>query len=131
MDGTTAQKALVNRRNGILLTITRRANIGLALTAALGLAGCGGIGGLPQPCEPEARAHLSRLGVASDEITDITVRSDARSGRSSTRITTYAAWTRLKSCDGHLIVEMGRTCQVRRVYFQNSRCSLSGGGPSG
>lgn len=94
------------------------------------LIGCG-VSGLPQPCEPEARAHLARLSVPAQEITSLTVRSDARSGRSSTRITTYAAWTRLESCDGHLVVEMGRTCQVRRVYFQNSRCRVSESGPFG
>jgi hypothetical protein len=61
----------------------------------------------PQPCEPEARAHLARLAVSAQEIEELTVRTDARAGRSSTKILSHTAWTRVKSCDGHLIVVMG------------------------
>jgi hypothetical protein len=94
------------------------------------LGGCG-VSGLPQPCEPEARAHLARLSIPSQEITDLTVRADSRSGRSSAKVRSHTAWVRLKSCDGHLVVEMGRACEVHRTYFQNSRCRMSGGGPFG
>lgn len=85
----------------------------------------------PQPCEPEARAHLARLAVSAQEIEELTVRTDARAGRSSTKILSHTAWTRVKSCDGHLIVVMGRGCEFRRAYFQNSRCRMSEGGPFG
>ena len=59
----------------------------------------------------------------SQEIEELTIRADARAGHSSTKIRSHTAWTRVKSCDGHLIVVMGRACEFSRAYFQNSRGS--------
>jgi hypothetical protein len=92
------------------------------LLAILFLGGCASYEP-PQPCEPEARAHLARLAVPAQEIEELTIRADARAGHSSTKIRSHTAWTRVKSCDGHLIVVMGRACEFSRAYFQNSRGS--------
>ena len=88
------------------------------VAAGAGLSACGGVAfETPRACQDEANAHLRSLNLPKTEIVDTTLRPDEVGGRSSSRATGHSLWVSLKSCSGHLVLEMGRACELRRTYL--------------
>ncbi|GAB4374404.1 MAG: hypothetical protein Kow00114_36970 [Kiloniellaceae bacterium] len=76
------------------------------------------------PCEAEVKQALQDQGVATSDVQSITVKNRARGAKSPTNYG-RAAWVRLNSCSGHVVVNMTRYCMVQDLYTTGD-CSLAG-----
>jgi hypothetical protein len=79
-----------------------------------------------RPCRPEANAHLAAMGLPQSQVLDTTLRDDQIGGRGTTRITGSSLWVRLKSCRGHLVLDMDRSCRLIHSYT-TGECARPGG----
>ena len=76
-------------------------------------------------CAAAVRDRLGRMGVNSNDVRSISIAMRRRPsrggskkglGRSSSIGEGFDGWVRLKSCSGHLVVNLDRECRVKRVY---------------
>ena len=68
-------------------------------------------------CKAAVRERLGRMRVNPNDIRSISIAARQRSNRRSRGPNDgFDGWVRLKSCSGHLVVNLDRECRVRRVY---------------
>ena len=76
-------------------------------------------------CAAAVRERLSRMRVDPNDVRSISIATRRRPsrggskkglGRSSSTSEGYDGWVRLKSCSGHLVVNLDRECRAKRVY---------------
>ena len=82
------------------------------------------IGG-ERACTAAVKERLGRMGVNSNDVRSISIATRRRPsrggskkglGRSSSTSDGFDGWVRLKSCSGHLVVNLDRECRAKRVY---------------
>jgi hypothetical protein len=76
-------------------------------------------------CAAAVRERLTRMGIGSNTVRSISIATRRRPsrggskkglGRSSSTSEGFDGWVRLKTCSGHLVVNLDRECRVKRVY---------------
>ncbi len=82
------------------------------------------IGG-QRECTAAVKERLSRMGVNPNDVRSISIATRRRAtrggskkglGRSSATSEGFDGWVRLKSCSGHLVVNLDRECRATRAY---------------
>lgn len=96
----------------------------LAATLLLPLAALSNPAVAADPCEAAINQALQDSGVAASDVQSVTVKNRARGAKSPTNYG-RAAWVRLNSCSGHVVVNMTRYCMVQDVYTTGD-CRLPG-----
>ena len=81
----------------------------------------------PKQCGAAVDGELQKLGVARDNVEEITYVEQHFSGRSSPSSVSrgVSAWVQMKSCRGQIVVEMGPNCSVYSRYTKG-QCQVSG-----
>ena len=68
-------------------------------------------------CKAAVRERLSRMRVDPNNVRNISIAARRRSNRRSRGPNDgFHGWVRLKSCSGHIVMDLTRECRVRRVY---------------
>lgn len=68
-------------------------------------------------CKAAVRERLGRMRVNPNDVRSINIAADRRSNRrSGSSHDGFHGWVRLKSCSGHIIMDLTRNCRVRRVW---------------
>lgn len=96
----------------------------LAATLILSLAALPGSAVAADPCEAAINQALQDSGVAASDVQSVMVKNRTRGAKSPTNYR-RAAWVRLKSCSGHVVVNMTRYCMLQDVYTTGN-CRLPG-----
>ena len=82
------------------------------------------IGG-ERACTAAVKERLSRMRVDPNDVRSISISTRRRAtrggskkglGRSSSTSEGFDGWVRLKSCSGHLVVNLDRECRATRAY---------------
>lgn len=77
-------------------------------------------------CKAAVEERLGRMGVNPNDVRSISIATRRRPsrrggskkglGRSSSASDGFDGWVRLKTCSGHVVVDLDRECRVKRVY---------------
>jgi hypothetical protein len=77
-------------------------------------------------CKAAVRERLGRMRVNPNDVRSISIATRRRPsrhggskkglGRSSSTSDGFDGWVRLKSCSGHIVVNLDRECRVKRVW---------------
>jgi hypothetical protein len=97
----------------------------LGVLAVLAIPGTGVMDAAAQDrCAAAVDQEITRIGLSPDRIENIAIGSTMSDGDNA-RIVGYNAWVRVKSCDGTLVIDMRRNCQVRDTYTLKN-CEIVG-----
>ena len=104
--------------------------IASAARAALAAAGLFGILLAATPaaanCMDTFMAKLSEMGVAESDIESMSVTTVRNSSAGAgSRVRAYQAWTRLKSCEGYVVVSVSNMCTYRDAHTTGT-CRMDG-----
>jgi len=94
-----------------------------ALSASACEQGAMGTGGPTQSFESSAQARLDALGIPRSDVESIEL--GVERAQESGVITDRAAWVRLKTCRGYVVMNLDRYNEVRDVYTTGN-CQLPG-----
>lgn len=97
--------------------------IAIGLMAAL-LGGAVAPASGAEHCAPIVDRKLAGLGIDPSDITGIDYGSETSSGEGAELIA-VRAWVKLKSCAGHLVVDMTPSCRVVQT-FTRRQCRIQG-----
>jgi hypothetical protein len=67
-------------------------------------------------CKSTVAEKLADLNVGSSDVSNISYDPQREAGGDNDRIVRVLAWVSLRSCRGHLVIDMSRHCAVRQVY---------------
>lgn len=76
-------------------------------------------------CKAAVRERLGRMQISSNDVRSISIAERRRAtrggskkglGRSTSMGEGFDGWVRLKTCSGHLVVNLDRECRAKRVY---------------
>ena len=76
-------------------------------------------------CRADAEAELKRLSIVTTEVADIDYVEKLNPTDRGPEVLGVRAWVRLKSCSGHLVIDMTRSCFVRQSYTRGD-CRVDG-----
>ena len=76
-------------------------------------------------CRADAQQELNRLSLAASDIDDIDYVQKLNPTDKGPEVLGVRAWVRLKSCSGHLVIDMTRSCFVRQSYTRGD-CRVAG-----
>lgn len=100
----------------------------LGTVAALGIAVSAQTAGAQQQqaCQATVDQRLVQLAIDAGDVSRMqfspTFQEDSEGNRRSTGTD---VWIRLQSCEGAVVIDLGRTCRVRQVYTRGA-CRLPG-----
>lgn len=79
-------------------------------------------------CSADARQELQRLSLAAADIDEVDYVQKINPTEKGPEVLGVRAWVRLKSCSGHLVIDMTRSCFVRQSYTRGD-CRVAGTTP--
>lgn len=79
-------------------------------------------------CSAGARQELQRLSLAEADIDEVDYVQKINPTDKGPQVLGVRAWVRLRSCSGHLVIDMTRSCFVRQSYTRGD-CRVDGTTP--
>ena len=79
-------------------------------------------------CSADARQEMQRLSLAEADIDEVDYVQKINPAEKGPEVLGVRAWIRLKSCRGHLVIDMTRSCFVRQSYTRGD-CRVAGATP--
>ncbi len=74
-------------------------------------------------CTAAVRERLSRMGIDSNNVRSISIATRKRATRGGSKRSRgpsvsdgFDGWVRLRTCTGHLVVNLDRECRAKKVY---------------
>lgn len=76
-------------------------------------------------CSADAQREMRRLSLAEADIAEVDYVQKINPAGKGPEVLGVRAWVRLKSCSGHLVIDMTRSCFVRQSYTRGD-CRVAG-----